>query len=157
MPNSAAHPYAGLTPDVVLDALESVGWRGDGRQLALNSYENRVYQVWMEDGPPVVAKFYRPQRWSDAQILEEHAFVLELAEHEIPVVAPLGKLGSDSNFKLGKVGSDSNFPALREQYSDRSRKFESDPTSKSDPNFTAQGLIWPRTSPPLWAAVCTLT
>jgi len=94
VPNSAAHPYAGLTPDVVLDALESVGWRGDGRQLALNSYENRVYQVWMEDGPPVVAKFYRPQRWSDAQILEEHAFVLELAEHEIPVVAPLAAPGT---------------------------------------------------------------
>jgi len=87
-------PYAGLTPDVVLDALDSVGLRGDGRLLGLNSYENRVYQVWLESGdagtpPPVVAKFYRPARWSDAQILEEHAFVLELAERELPVVAPL--------------------------------------------------------------------
>ena len=83
-----AVPYAGLTPDTVLNALESVGLRADGRLLALNSYENRVYQVGMEEGPPVVAKFYRPARWSDAQILEEHAFVLELAERELPVVAP---------------------------------------------------------------------
>ncbi|HEY7674024.1 MAG TPA: serine/threonine protein kinase [Burkholderiales bacterium] len=86
-------PYAGLTPDVVLDALASAGLRGDGRLLALNSYENRVYQVWLEATAPspgsVVAKFYRPARWTDAQILEEHEFTLELAEREIPVVAPL--------------------------------------------------------------------
>lgn len=82
-------PYADLTPDRMLDALESVGLRGDGRFLALNSYENRVYQVRLEDGRSVVAKFYRPGRWSDAQIGEEHAFVDELAEREIPVVAPL--------------------------------------------------------------------
>jgi Ser/Thr protein kinase RdoA (MazF antagonist) len=89
MPSQDPHPYAGLTPDVVLDAIESAGLRCDGRQLALNSYENRVYQVGVEDGAPVVAKFYRPGRWSDAQILEEHAFVRELHEREIPVVAPL--------------------------------------------------------------------
>jgi len=89
MKDSAAAPYAGLTPDCVLDALESVGLRGDGRLLALNSYENRVYQVWMDDQPPVVAKFYRPGRWSDAQILEEHAFAAELADREIPAVAAL--------------------------------------------------------------------
>jgi Ser/Thr protein kinase RdoA (MazF antagonist) len=82
-------PYAGLTPDRMLDALESVGLRGDGRFLALNSYENRVYQVSLEDGPTVVAKFYRPGRWSDAQILEEHRFSSVLAAREIPVVAPL--------------------------------------------------------------------
>ena len=82
-------PYSGLTPDRALDALASVGLRPDGRLLALASYENRVYQAWMEEGPPLVAKFYRPARWSDAQILEEHAFSLELAEREIPVVAPL--------------------------------------------------------------------
>ena len=81
--------YQGLTPDTVLDALDSAGWRGDGRLLALNSYENRVYQVNLEDGSVVVAKFYRPNRWSGAQILEEHAFATELAEREIPVVAPL--------------------------------------------------------------------
>jgi len=83
------HPYSRLTPDAVLDALESAGLRCDGRQLALNSFENRVYQVGIEDGPPVVAKFYRPERWSDAQILEEHEFVLELAAREIPAVPPL--------------------------------------------------------------------
>ena len=81
-------PYARLTPDVVLDALDSVGLRGDGRLLQLNSYENRVFQVFLEDGRVVVAKFYRPARWSDAQILEEHAFASELAAAEIPVVAP---------------------------------------------------------------------
>lgn len=85
----AAHPYSGLEPAIVLDALESAGFRGDGRLLSLNSYENRVYQVYLEDGGAVVAKFYRPQRWSDAQIAEEHAFALELAEREVPVVAPL--------------------------------------------------------------------
>ncbi len=89
MNGANAHPYSRLTPDVVLDALESVGLRGDGRLLGLNSYENRVYQIYIEEAPPVVAKFYRPGRWSDAQILEEHAFVRELAEREIPVVAPL--------------------------------------------------------------------
>jgi len=89
----AAAPYAGLTPETVLDALERAGLRGDGRLLALNSYENRVYQVWLEDGSSVVAKFYRPGRWSDAQILEEHAFVLELAERETPAVPPLAAEG----------------------------------------------------------------
>jgi Ser/Thr protein kinase RdoA (MazF antagonist) len=98
-------PYAALTPDCVLDALSSVGFFGDGRLLALNSYENRVYQVWLDDVPPaslppettsVVSKFYRPLRWSDAQIAEEHAFVSELAELEIPVVAPLLLAGSST-------------------------------------------------------------
>lgn len=93
MPERTA-PYARLTPDRMLDALESVGLRGDGRFLALNSYENRVYQVSLEDGRTLVAKFYRPGRWSDAQIAEEHAFVAELAAREIPVVAPLPVLPS---------------------------------------------------------------
>ncbi|GAA5176280.1 serine/threonine protein kinase [Niveibacterium umoris] len=83
------HPYARLTPDTLLDAVESLGLRADGRLLALNSYENRVWQIWIEDEAPLVAKFYRPERWSDAQILEEHAFARELADAEIPVVAPL--------------------------------------------------------------------
>jgi Ser/Thr protein kinase RdoA (MazF antagonist) len=83
------HPYAALTPDCVLDALDSIGIRGDGRLLALNSYENRVYQVWRDEATPVVAKFYRPERWSDDQIGEEHAFVAELEDAEIPAVAPL--------------------------------------------------------------------
>jgi len=89
MPEPATPPYASLTPDRILDALDSVGLRGDGRLLALNSYENRVYLVNLEDAPPVVAKFYRPLRWTDAQIEEEHAFVAELAEREIPAIAPL--------------------------------------------------------------------
>jgi Ser/Thr protein kinase RdoA (MazF antagonist) len=87
-------PYAALTPDVALQALESIGLRPDGRMLGLNSYENRVYQMWMEEGPPLVAKFYRPARWSEAQVLEEHAFAAELAAAEIPVVAPLALDGA---------------------------------------------------------------
>src|SRR5690349_7053439 len=82
-------PYADLTPPLVLDGLDSVGLRGDGRLLQLNSYENRVFQVFLEDGRVVVAKFYRPGRWTDEQILEEHTFTAELAAEEIPVVAPL--------------------------------------------------------------------
>ena len=81
-------PFSQLTPEVVLDALAQVDLMSDGRLLALNSYENRVYQVGMEQGPPVVAKFYRSARWSDAAINEEHTFLRQLTEHEIPVVPP---------------------------------------------------------------------
>ena len=88
-PNKPTHPFETLTPDVVMDALASVGLYGDGRQLALSSYENRVYLLHLEDGPAVVAKFYRPQRWTAAQILEEHAFSAELMAAEIPVVGPM--------------------------------------------------------------------
>jgi Ser/Thr protein kinase RdoA (MazF antagonist) len=95
------HPYSRLTPDTVLNAIEGKGLRCDGRLLALNSYENRVYQVGIEDGAAVVAKFYRPARWSDAQILEEHAFAAELAEQEIPVVAPLAFDGATLNEHQG--------------------------------------------------------
>ncbi len=86
---NSPHPYSALTPDCALDALDSTGFKADGRLLALNSYENRVYQMGVEDEGPVVVKFYRPERWSDAAILEEHAFTAELAAREIPVVAPL--------------------------------------------------------------------
>ena len=82
------HPYSRLTPDLVLDAVAAAGLAPDGRLLTLNSYENRVYQVGLDDGPMVVAKFYRPGRWSDAQIDEEHAFAHELKAHEVPVIAP---------------------------------------------------------------------
>jgi Ser/Thr protein kinase RdoA (MazF antagonist) len=82
-------PYARLTPDRVLDAVGACGLWPDGRLLALNSYENRVWQVGLEDRPPVIAKFYRPGRWSDAAIAEEHAFAQELAAAELPVVASL--------------------------------------------------------------------
>ena len=89
IPAPAARQFDSLTPQQVLDALDAVGLRGDGRILQLNSYENRVFQVFLEDGSAVVAKFYRPARWSNAQITEEHAFALELALAEVPVVAPL--------------------------------------------------------------------
>ncbi len=87
--NESLPPYSRLAPDIVLDALESIGLRCDGRLLALNSYENRVFQAGQEEGAPVIAKFYRPDRWSDEAILEEHAFTQELADREIPVVAPM--------------------------------------------------------------------
>jgi Ser/Thr protein kinase RdoA (MazF antagonist) len=86
-------PYSKLSPETVLDAIEALHHRCDGRVLALNSYENRVYQIGIEDGEPIVAKFYRPDRWSDAAIREEHAFAAELAAQEIPVVAPLTQAG----------------------------------------------------------------
>lgn len=88
-PDTTAHPYDALTPDVVLDALDSTGLRGDGRLQALSSYENRVYQARLDDGGTVVLKFYRPQRWSPEQIQEEHDFARQLVDAEVPLVAPL--------------------------------------------------------------------
>ena len=82
-------PYARLTPHQMLDALAAAGFPITGGLIQLNSYENRVFQVFLEDGRVVVAKFYRPGRWSDAQIVEEHGFALELAQAEVPVVPPL--------------------------------------------------------------------
>jgi Ser/Thr protein kinase RdoA (MazF antagonist) len=87
--NLEKQPYKNLGPDTILDAVESAGYRCDGTQLALNSYENRVYQVGIEDSSPLVVKFYRPQRWSDATILEEHVFSQELADLEITAIPPL--------------------------------------------------------------------
>ncbi|WP_067515951.1 serine/threonine protein kinase [Endozoicomonas ascidiicola] len=89
MNSPAKHPYDQLTPDRVLDAVESQGYLSDARILALNSYENRVYQVGIEDKDPLIAKFYRPERWTREQIEEEHQFTLELKNMEMPVVAPL--------------------------------------------------------------------
>ncbi len=105
-----AHPYAKLTPDRVLDALASVGIRGDGRLLALGSYENRVYQVWQRGRPARRRRSSTgPQRWSDDAIREEHAFVAELAEREIPVVAPLSLAGAtlhdDDPFPLRRLSA----------------------------------------------------
>lgn len=88
-PDNAALAYTNLQPEHILEALETLSFRCDGRFLALNSYENRVYQVGIEDGSPIVAKFYRPERWSDAAIFEEHEFSQQLADAEIPVVAPM--------------------------------------------------------------------
>jgi len=94
------HPYSALTPDLVIEAIEAVGHASDGRVLALNSYENRVYQVGRDDSTPVVVKFYRPGRWSTPAILEEHEFALELARAELPVVAPEVHAGR-TLFELG--------------------------------------------------------
>lgn len=103
--NPSRHPYDALMPDVVLDALASVGLYGDGRLLALSSYENRVYQVHLEEpfegASVVVAKFYRPGRWSDAQILEEHAFAAELEQAEVPMVGPLAPQGATLHHHAG--------------------------------------------------------
>lgn len=97
-----SHPYSALTPDCALDALDATGLKADGRLLALNSYENRVYQMGVEDAAAqVVVKFYRPERWSDAAILEEHAFTTELAAREIPVVAPLELNGATLHMHAG--------------------------------------------------------
>jgi len=100
MPDSQ-HPFDTLTPDTVLDALAGIGLYGDGRLFALNSFENRVYQVHLESGEAVVLKFYRPGRWNDAQILEEHAFSLELAEAEVPAVPPLEVNGATLHHHAG--------------------------------------------------------
>lgn len=83
------HPFHSLTPNFIMDAIESQGYRCDCRTSALNSYENRVYQVGIEEEKPLIAKFYRPGRWSDEEILEEHQFCLELVEHELSVVPPV--------------------------------------------------------------------
>ncbi|HEY6872382.1 MAG TPA: serine/threonine protein kinase [Geobacteraceae bacterium] len=100
MPESP-HPFQTLTPGFIMDAVESQGFRCDCRTLALNSYENRVYQVGIEDALPLIAKFYRPGRWSDAQIVEEHRFCLELAGHELPVVVPWTNAAGESLFHHG--------------------------------------------------------
>ena len=83
------HPFSRLNPDFIMDAIESAGYRCDARNLELNSYENRVYQIGIEDSEPVIAKFYRPDRWSLEQIKEEHDFTIELKDHGLSVVAPL--------------------------------------------------------------------
>jgi Ser/Thr protein kinase RdoA (MazF antagonist) len=110
MNQPSMHPFDQLTPDTILDALESQNFHVDGRVTALNSYENRVYQVGIEatdtkPADPVIAKFYRPERWSQAQIQEEHDFCFEIAAHDIPVVSPLRKESGESvylfnNFKF---------------------------------------------------------
>jgi len=94
----SAHPFHILTPEFIMDAVESQGIVCDCRILALNSYENRVYQVGVEDDVPVIAKFYRPHRWSDAQIREEHDFCRDLADHELSVVAPRRNADNESLF-----------------------------------------------------------
>ena len=92
------HPFQNLTPGFIMDAVESQGFRCDCRTFALNSYENRVYQVGIDEGQPLIAKFYRPGRWNSEQIIEEHQFCFELAEHELPVVAPWRNGSGESLF-----------------------------------------------------------
>lgn len=99
---SDSHPFAGLGPDTVIAAIESTGRLSDLRIFPLNSFENRVYQIGIEDAAPVVAKFYRPGRWSDAAILEEHAFGRELAEAELPVVVPIADEDGATLFRHGE-------------------------------------------------------
>ncbi|WP_372996214.1 serine/threonine protein kinase [Marinobacter sp.] len=98
---ASTHPYDSLTPDTILDAMEDAGFAVSGRLFALNSYENRVYQVGLDEGAPVITKFYRPGRWSEAEIREEHDFTLELLQADIPVVAPLKLASGDT---LGRHG-----------------------------------------------------
>ncbi|WP_137165824.1 serine/threonine protein kinase [Salinimonas lutimaris] len=93
--------FTGLTPDALLDALESTGVYAQTGLLALNSYENRVYQFQSDEGQRMVVKFYRPERWTDDQILEEHEFARELADAEIPMVAPLNIQGKTLHFHNG--------------------------------------------------------
>ena len=95
MTETSSHPYDALTPDTILDALEDAGFVVSGRLFALNSYENRVYQIGIEDQPPVIAKFYRPGRWSEAQ------FTVQLLNADIPVVAPMAMPSGDT---LGRCG-----------------------------------------------------
>ncbi|SIS40328.1 serine/threonine protein kinase [Neptunomonas antarctica] len=92
-------PFFELKPDVVTDAVESLGYLSDGRIMALNSYENRVYQVGIDEKTPLIAKFYRPERWSDEQILEEHQFMFELVDQDLSVVPPMKDANGDSLFR----------------------------------------------------------
>ena len=98
---SNPHPFATLTPDFILAAVEAAGHVTDGRLLALNSYENRVYQVGVVDAEPLIAKFYRPGRWNEAQLREEHGFCFELVAHGLSVVAPLGGDAAHSLLQAG--------------------------------------------------------
>ena len=91
--NEETPPFSGLSLDIVIEAIESLGYVSDLRVFPLNSYENRVYQIGIEDSTPIIAKFYRPNRWSDEQIIEEHLFSLDLKSHEVPVIAPIARNG----------------------------------------------------------------
>ena len=96
-----AVPFAGLDPERILASIEALGLACDGRVLALNSYENRVFRIGIEDAAPLVAKFYRPGRWSDDSIREEHAFAAELRAADLSVVAPLVMDGASLHFSDG--------------------------------------------------------
>jgi Ser/Thr protein kinase RdoA (MazF antagonist) len=125
--------YAELDPERVLAALDALGLRGDGRLLQLNSYENRVFQVHLEDGSVVVPKFYRPGRWSEAQILEEHAFARELADADVPVVAPrelradapsARLVGTPPTLAYVALGTDEHRVSVSDRHSGRAPELE---------------------------------
>jgi Ser/Thr protein kinase RdoA (MazF antagonist) len=124
--------YTDLDPDRVLRTLDALGLRGDGRLLQLNSYENRVFQVFLEDGDVVVAKFYRPARWSDAQILEEHAFARELVADDVQVVAPrvlsagseIDLLGEPPTLARWHEGADVHRVAVSDRHAGRAPELE---------------------------------
>lgn len=101
MTSQLLHPFDTLTPDFLIDAIESQGLLCDGRFFPLNSYENRVYQIGIENSEPIIAKFYRPQRWTDLQLEEEHQFCFELVAHELPVVPPWQNKRDESLFRFG--------------------------------------------------------
>jgi Ser/Thr protein kinase RdoA (MazF antagonist) len=101
MPETSSHPYDALKPDTILDGMEDAGFVVNGRLFALNSYENRVYQIGIQDQPPVITKFYRPGRWSEAQIREEHNFTRQLLNADIPVVAPMELVSGDTLARSG--------------------------------------------------------
>ncbi|MDW8480227.1 MAG: serine/threonine protein kinase [Xanthomonadales bacterium] len=98
---SRRRPFAGLTPERILEAVEALGLEASGACLSLHSFENRVFRVGLADGGAVVVKFYRPGRWSEAAILEEHAFLAELAAAELPVVPPLALRGATLHRRHG--------------------------------------------------------
>ena len=100
--SSNTHPFDTLEPNFILDAIENIGFECDGRVTALNSYENRVYQIGVEDNEPIIAKFYRPNRWSCQQIQEEHNFCYELVDAELPVVPPIQNEHKVSLFEYGE-------------------------------------------------------
>jgi Ser/Thr protein kinase RdoA (MazF antagonist) len=104
-----AEDYSQLSPDTIINAIESKGFLSDARILALNSYENRVYQVGIEESQPVIAKFYRPKRWTDEQILEEHQFSSELHELDIPAVPPMYLPSQDNNGSVRQSVNESLF------------------------------------------------
>ena len=104
------HPYEKLTPDIVINAVESLGYISDARILALNSYENRVYQVGVQDQEPIIIKFYRPERWSISQILEEHEFTNKLYSLDIPVVPP--RFSQLLSIRLLVILKTSYFPSI---------------------------------------------
>jgi Ser/Thr protein kinase RdoA (MazF antagonist) len=102
MIQSKPHPFENLSPDLILNAIEAQGYVVDGRVNALNSFENRVYQIGIDGDVPLIAKFYRPDRWSTEQIQEEHDFSFSASEHDLPVVVPIQNANQQSLFEFAE-------------------------------------------------------